>query len=127
MRLFTPVRRDYFYDNDGRAVISLIRKLIKLRKQLPQFKKADGYYFYNHYDNYLAKNILLFHRVYQNRCTMVALNFGDWDQNVPVQFPLPWNYTELLDGFENLENIEKGKEYWLKIPSNYARLWDRNV
>jgi hypothetical protein len=86
-------------------------------EEMPQFKTGE-YYFYNQYDNYLSKNILLFHRLYQNRCTMVALNFGDWEQSVPVRFPLPGDYTELLAGLESLDNIETGKEYWLKIPSN---------
>ena len=73
------MRWDYFYDPVGKAVITLVRKLIKLRRQQPQFRYGE-HFFYNHYENYQSKQVLLFHRKYSLHFSLVALNFSDYTQ-----------------------------------------------
>jgi maltooligosyltrehalose trehalohydrolase len=119
--LFRPVRWDYFYNPIGKSMIALIRKLIKIRRQV-QFRYGD-HFFYNHYDNYQSKNVLLFFRRSGNNFSLTALNFGDQEQQVPFIFPLSGNYREELHGQENLNGIFSGAECWLSIPSNYGRIW----
>jgi 1,4-alpha-glucan branching enzyme len=136
--LFRPVRWDYFYDRIGKTMISLVRKLIKLRKQ-PQFCSLndDTYYFHNHYAHYQSKGVLIFSRKHENHFSIVALNFGSDDQTVQFRFPddknfqLPeeysGNYREELHGKDypklNLKGITKDGEHQLEIPSNYGRIW----
>lgn len=124
--LFRPVRWDYFYDEIGKQVIGLVRKLIKLRRGLPQLLTGD-HFFYNHYDHYQSKEVLLFSRSSGRNFTLIALNFGDQDQRVPFTFPASGDYEEELHGKEddrlNLKEIVTGSDTWLLIPSNYGRIW----
>jgi len=120
--MFRPVRWDYFYDPIGKAVISVVRKLIKLRRQQPQFRYGE-HFFYNHYDLYQSKNVMLFSRKYGGNFSLIALNFGEQEQMVPFVFPYSGNYREELHGYENLKDIVYEVEYFLIVPSNYGRIW----
>lgn len=123
--MFRPVRWDYFYDSIGKNTITLVRKLVKLRRQ-SQFCYGS-HYFYNHYDRYLSKNVLLFSRSYDQQLSLIGLNFGDQDQTVPLAFPQGGDYREELHGTENpslnLKNIIQDQDSWITIPSNYGRIW----
>ncbi len=120
--LLRPVRWDYFYDPVGKRLVALVRKLTKLRHQGSQFRYGE-HYFYNHFDRYQSKSILLFSRWNDSAFSLVALNFSDADQIVPFWFPLDGNYREELHGLDNLCGIIALKQNWLKIPSNYGRIW----
>ncbi|HLP90678.1 MAG TPA: alpha-amylase family glycosyl hydrolase [Nostocaceae cyanobacterium] len=123
--LLRPVRWDYFYDSIGKNVIILMRKLIKLRRQQSQFTEGDNF-FYNNYDRYHSKNVLLFSRQNASKFSLIALNFGDSDQSVPFWFPIAGNYQEELHGENNLINVPSYSEYWINIPGNYGRIWTIN-
>ncbi|MBW4631561.1 MAG: alpha-amylase [Iphinoe sp. HA4291-MV1] len=120
--LFRPVRWDYFYDFVGNSLIALVRKLIQLRRQQSQFREGN-HFFYNNYDCYHSKNVLLFSRQHANKFSLVALNFGDSEQRVPFWFPIAGNYQEELHGQDNFINVPSLVEYWVTIPSNYGRIW----
>lgn len=120
--LFRPVRWDYFYDSIGKSAIALVRRLVKLRRQQLQFRHGS-HFFYNHFDRYQSKNVLLFSRQYQDAFSLVALNFSDTQQTVPFWFPISGNYQEELHGEHNLPDVPSYQEYWLTIPSNYGRIW----
>ncbi|MBD6615246.1 alpha-amlyase [Komarekiella sp. 'clone 1'] len=120
--LLRPVRWDYFYDAIGNSVIALVRKLIKLRKQRSLFTEGN-HFFYNNYERYHSKNVLLFSRQHANQFSLVALNFGETDQSVPFWFPIAGDYQEELHGENNLIGVPSYSEYWLNIPKNYGRIW----
>jgi glycosidase len=82
----------------------LVRKLVKLRRQQTQFRNGN-HFFYNHYDRYHSKNVLLFSRQYGDTFSLVALNFSDSDQSVPFWFPISGNYQEELHGENNLSGV----------------------
>nr|CBH39169.1 hypothetical protein containing alpha amylase C-terminal all-beta domain [uncultured archaeon] len=120
--MFRPVRWDYFYDPIGRKVISLVRKLIKLRGQHPQFRYGE-HFFYYYYDRYQSRNVMLFSRKYGNNFSLIALNFGDQDRKVLFDLPFSGDYREELHGHDNLKGIVGGEGSWLTVPSNYGRIW----
>jgi maltooligosyltrehalose trehalohydrolase len=120
--LFRPVRWDYFYDPIGKNVIMLVRKLVKLRRQLLQLR-SGSHFFYNDYDRYQSKNVILFSRTDDNNFSLIALNFGDQEQTVPFDFPFSGDYREELHGYDGLKGIVAGEGSWLSIPSNYGRIW----
>jgi len=124
--LVRPVRWDYFYDPIGTSVVALVRKLLKLRREKPQFRDGN-YFFYNEYDRYQSKNVLLFSRQYGNSFSLVALNFGDAEQTVPFWFPISGDYHEEIDGQNNLIGVPSNVEYGLTIPSNYGRIWTKEI
>ena len=137
--LFRPVRWEYFYDEIGQKMISLVRKLIQLRGEQPQFRSLndDSYYFQNDYERCQSRGVLLVYRKFQEHCSLIALNFSDQDQTIKFQFPhphdfrLPTGYSghwkEELHGKDrpslNLENMCVWQERNLTIPSNYGRIW----
>lgn len=123
--LFRPVRWDYFYDSIGKRTVTMVRSLTRLRRDSPQFRGGD-HFFYNHHDRYQSKNVLLFSRRLGNRYSLVALNFGDQEQWVPFTFPLNGNYREELHGEDNLNGVANTEERWLRIPGNYGRIWTVN-
>lgn len=120
--LFRPVRWDYFYDKVGKSTVNLVRKLSQIRKEKSQFRQGQ-YYFYNHYDNYISKNVLLFSREHNGNFSLVGLNFSDEDQEVYFPFPKSGKYREELHELDNLDNVIAGSECKLNIPSNYGKVW----
>lgn len=121
--LFRPVRWDYFYDPVGRSTIELVRKLIALRRQLPQLRRGD-HFFWNDAARYQERDVLLFSRRIGDDVTVIALNFGDQDQTVPFTFALGGKYREELHGHD-LADVGAGEKRWLSVPSNYGRIWTR--
>jgi 1,4-alpha-glucan branching enzyme len=128
--LFRPVRWDYFYDSIGKSMVSLTRKLVRLRRDRTEFRRGQ-HYFYNHFDHYQSKNVLLFSRQCGSNFSLVALNFGDQQQSVPFTFPVGGDFQEALHGDEdgqlNLKGIASGDDLWLTVPSNYGRVWTSRV
>jgi 1,4-alpha-glucan branching enzyme len=119
--LFRPVRWDYFYDPVGKTVIWLVRRLLQIRGQA-QFRQGE-HYFYNDYDRYQSKGVLLFSRRTDQSFSLVALNFTDQDQSVLFGFPLSGDYLEELHGERNLTGFAADEERWVTIPSNYGCIW----
>jgi 1,4-alpha-glucan branching enzyme len=122
------VRWEYFYDKPGKGIISLVRKLLKLRKSMKHL--CDGEHFFFNDDQYSNAGVLLYCRYYPNtsQYTLVALNFTSSDKTVPFWFPLSGNYEECLHGSVenslNLFGITAYQKTDLVIPSNYARIWN---
>lgn len=119
--LFRPVRWDYFYDPIGKAAITLVRKLVALRNQLPQLRRGE-HFFYNDPARYQDHQVLVFARRLGGDFTIIALNFGEEDQTVPFAFEVGGNYREELHGHD-LTDVLAGQERWLAVPSNYGRIW----
>jgi 1,4-alpha-glucan branching enzyme len=119
--LFRPVRWDYFYDQVGKSTIALIRNLIKIRKQNNQLRYGESY-FYNDYNNLQSRNILVFHRKYDQNFSLILLNFSDQDQTVPFTFNVPGNYSDELLGYESLGKITAGEIRNINVYSNYGRI-----
>ncbi len=124
--MFRPVRWDYFYDQPGQKVIALVRKLVRLRKDLVQLRRG-AHYFYNDYQAYQSRNVLLFSRCLDENFTLVAINFGRDDQVISFAFPQGGNYLEELHGRDNLSGVQAGVPRDIVVPSNYGRIWSRKV
>ncbi len=118
--MFRPVRWDYFYDPIGKRMVSLVRRLIKMRHQ-PQFQRGK-HIFYNDRDRYQSKGVLIFSREDENHFSLVALNFTDHDKQADFQFPFSGDYVEELHGFDNLKDVVAGAWTSFVVPSNYGRV-----
>jgi len=124
--MLRPVRWDYFYDEIGRRVVSLVRRLLALRRNSREFR-SGAYFFYNESERYQAQSVLLFSRYENERFSLVALNFGDVERTVPFWFPMSGDYIEQLH--DNPEDrrlaVAALTEQELTIPGNYGRVWSR--
>lgn len=119
-----PVRWDFFYDEHGRSVLGLVRKLLALRNRSAWIRGGD-HYFYNHWERYQSKGCLLFSRSDGAHFSLVALNFSEQEQRVPFWFPTGGDYREELHGLDNLDDVVAGQARWLTLPGNYGRIWTR--
>lgn len=120
--LFRPVRWDYFYDDAGQQLIRLMRKLLGLRNNSPHFRNGE-HFFYNEWDRYQSKGVMLFSRYSTSAFSLIALNFSDYDQTVPFWFPIDGDYQEELNGLDNQTGVKALMERNLIVPSNYGRIW----
>jgi 1,4-alpha-glucan branching enzyme len=122
--LFRPVRWDYFYDEAGRATVSLVRRLTALRRERQELRRGT-YYFYNDDARYQYRGLLLFSREDAGRFTLVALNFSGSEQTVPFWFPIAGNYAEQLHGRvpDALPGVPAWAERQITVPGNYGRIW----
>jgi len=119
--VYRPVRWDYFYDEVGRSVVSLVRRLIAMRNRVPHLR-GGSHFFFNDFGRYQSKKLLMYSRSSESGYSLVALNFGDQDQTVPFTFARGGLYREELHG-QDLGQVAAGQEKWLTIPSNYGRVW----
>jgi 1,4-alpha-glucan branching enzyme len=120
--LFRPVHWDYFYDDFGQNLIRLFRKVLALRKKREHFRTGN-HFFYNDWQQYQSKGLMLFSRYNSHAFSLIALNFSDQDQTVPFWFPKDGNYAEELHGLDNKTSVTAGTEQALAVPSNYGRIW----
>jgi maltooligosyltrehalose trehalohydrolase len=121
--LLRALRWDFFYDAAGQRLVQLVRKLLRIRRNRPQLR-GGAYYFFNDWNRYLSKGLLLFARYDAPAYTLVAINIGDTDQTVPFWFPIAGNYVEELHGGDvNLSGIVPLQEPFLTVPSHYGRIW----
>lgn len=121
--LLRSLRWDFFYDSPGQRLVQLVRKLLRIRHDRPQIRRGS-YFFFNDWERYLARRVLLFARYSGPQYTLIAINTGDSDQTVPFWFPIGGDYSEELHGGElGLKGIVPLQQTSLTIPSHYGRIW----
>lgn len=120
--LYRPVRWNYFYDNDGRPVMRLVRKLTRIRRAGAQF--TDGqHFFYNDYNNFNSRGLLAFSRQLGSTFSLVVVNFTDQQQTTSFAFPISGSYTEQIEGAQNLAGVVANAPQTISVPSNYGCIW----
>jgi 1,4-alpha-glucan branching enzyme len=121
--LLRPLRWDFFYDDSGRPIVSLVRRLLRIRR-LRDHIRLGTYFFFNDWDRYQRLGVMLFARYDGVQYTLVAVNVGDTDQSVPFWFPIAGDYVEELHGGAlDLKSVPALQMVWLNIPSHYGRIW----
>jgi 1,4-alpha-glucan branching enzyme len=121
--LLRPLRWDYFYDGSGQPIVTLVRKLLRIRRERAHIRSGT-YFFFNDWDRYQSRGVLIFARYEGAHYTLVAINTSDVEQSVPFWFPIAGKYIEELHGGDlNLDNIPVLQEVALRIPSHYGRIW----
>jgi maltooligosyltrehalose trehalohydrolase len=120
--VYRPIRWNYFYDNDGRPIIRLVRKLTKIRRSGTQF--SDGqHYFYNEYDNFNSKGLLAFSRDDGTTFSLIVVNFTNQEQTTGFAFPKSGTYTEQIEGVRDLVGVVANVTHPISVPSNYGCIW----
>jgi 1,4-alpha-glucan branching enzyme len=121
--LLRPLRWDFFYDTAGQGIVTLVRRLLRIRRNRPQIRNG-AYYFFNDPDRYQSRSVLMFARYAGASYTLVALNVGDVEQSVPFWFPVAGDYVEELHGGAlDLHGIVALQAVSLTIPPHYGRIW----
>lgn len=122
-RLFRPLRWEYATDAIGQRLSRLVRRLIRIRRGGGQFREGS-HFFYDDYELYQSRGLLLFSRQSGTRFSLVALNFTDQTQTTGFAFPTSGNYKEELENGA-LIGVKAGVHHALTIPANYGCVWSR--
>ena len=85
--LLRALRWDYFYDGSGQPIVTLIRKLLRIRRKRAHIRQGT-YFFFNDWDRYQRSGVLMFARYEGTAYTLIGVNTGDTDQTVPFWFPV---------------------------------------
>jgi hypothetical protein len=117
-----PVRWEFFYDQAGRGLIGLYRKLAALRRDVSPVRRGS-FYFHNNWDECQSRGALLFSREDAEGYLLAAVNFTDQDINTRFWFSSAGNYREVLHGRDNLTDLPENAPISITIPSNYGRVW----
>jgi maltooligosyltrehalose trehalohydrolase len=116
-----PMQWELFYDDYGRGILTLVRKLTRIRRGAGELQHGD-YFFYNDWDKYQSQGVLLFSRSTAIGFCLVALNFTDEQKSISFSFSRAGSYVELLHGQDNF-SVAAGDQRWLTVPGNYGRIW----
>ena len=119
--LLRPMPWELFYDDYGRGILRLVRKLTRVRRENPELQTGD-YFFFNDWDKYQSRGVLLFSRSTNNGFSLIALNFTGDEATVPFMFSRAGSYIERLHGQDNF-TVSRGEERPVTIPGNYGRIW----
>ena len=122
--LLRPLRWDFFYDDSGRSTI-VARPQAAAHPACAQHSARGTLFFFNDWDRYQSRGVLLFARYDGARYTLVAVNTGDTDQTVPFWFPIAGDYVEELHGGGLDLKRRALQEVALTIPSHYGRIWTK--
>ena len=120
--VYRPMRWNYFYDNDGQPIIRLVRKLMKIRLTGDQFSEGQ-HFFYNDYGDFNSKGLLAFSRQNGNIFSLVVVNFTSQQQSTSFTFPISGDYTEQIEGTQDLVGVVAGVTQKISVPSNYGCIW----
>ncbi len=123
-----PVRWELFYDEAGQGMIRLVRALSALRRDHEIFRRGE-YFFYNNWDAYQSKGVLVFSRSKDAGHAVAALNFTDSDIDISLGFPAAGDYKECLSKQSslNLVGVAEDTPITLTVPSNYGRIYLRQI
>ena len=121
VKLLRPMRWEYFYDGSGKPLVTLVRKLTKIRQAGEQFRRG-AHYFESTPVLYENNGLLLFARWTPDRYSLVALNFTDADVRTVFWFPIAGTYLEELEGGK-LYGVATNVPTPITVPSNYGCIW----
>lgn len=123
IKIFRETRWDYFYDDIGRITLKLIRKLIKIRRSNPEILSiSDNSFYYLDEEIHKKSGVMVFERRLDDRICIIAINFSDENQIIPINFVRPGRYVEELRNSE-LFSINGHEIIDKEIPSNYGCIW----
>jgi maltooligosyltrehalose trehalohydrolase len=124
VRLFRPLHWEYYYDTPGSEIRKLIRTLLRIRRGNVELRRGT---FELRPEQTDAPSVLMFTRRFDNRVTLVTVNFSNTDQDVYLKFPLDGDYVERLHGFpeDELTGVRAVAKLRYRLPSNYGRIWSR--
>ena len=116
-----PMPWELFYDDYGRGILRLVRKLTAIRRTHAQFT-SGSHYFHNDWNTYQSKGALLFSRYNAQKLSLVALNFSEADLWLPFAFDRSGLAVEALHNEDNFQ-VTAGEQCWLHVPKHYGRIW----
>ncbi len=130
------LRRDthweYFYDNQGAALIRVYRRLGQLRRTVRALRSRESYYYY--LQSLQGTQVIAYHRHapaadgQPDEYAMVFLNFADTAGTIGVPFPRAGNWQEMIDADLRVQTVavaNDGDVQSVTVPPNYGMVYVR--
>jgi 1,4-alpha-glucan branching enzyme len=130
------LRRDthweYFYDDNGSALIRLYRRLGQLRRNNRCLRSRESFYYFQ--QSLQGNRVIAYHRHAgavngkPEGFAMVLLNFDDATRTISLPFPKAGTWREMLDA--DVRSLEiavgaDGDQQSITVPSNYGMVFIR--
>lgn len=122
VEIHRPVRWELFYDEVGKAMIRLVRELLKIRNAHPIFRRGQ-FHFHNDWQQWLQHGLLLYSRWDSSHYALVALNMTDRDLTTQFWFPVTGSYSNKLAPYGTLQVAHANSPTSFTVPSNYGAVW----
>ncbi|WP_164929324.1 alpha-amylase family glycosyl hydrolase [Gloeobacter violaceus] len=121
---------EFFYDEQGRALVRLYRILAKLRRQCPALRSRESFYF-NEQSRPGDGVIAYLRRTPEDadaQVAVVCLNFSDSPHQIWLPFPSTGTYREQIDAASanptyDIDVAVAGEFHKVEIPANYGRIY----
>jgi 1,4-alpha-glucan branching enzyme len=124
-----PLHWEYFYDQEGKALVRLHRILGGLRRSRRALN-ARGFFYYLNLQEHLDQGVVAYRREADPapgqaaERLVVALNFSDRDADVWIPFPAAGQWAERIDGTSSVQVAAGGQGARVRIPSNYGAVYE---
>ncbi|HVS38862.1 MAG TPA: alpha-amylase family glycosyl hydrolase [Gemmataceae bacterium] len=123
---------EYFYDDQGQALIRVYRRLGRLRRACRALRGRQTFY-YNQNSDLTGRAIAYSRRAPASgaapeEAAVVFLNFSDVERTLSVPFPVAGVYREMLDddvraSHLDLTVVNAGDVHAATIPANYGQVF----
>lgn len=127
-----PLHWEYFYDEPGRVLVNLYRRLGALRRRLRALG-SRGYFYYQDDARHREQGVIAFRRrvdgngEHLSEDVLVLINFSDRSASVWSAFPRAGVWTEQLDkdfsAAVTIEVASDGEWHEVRVPSNYGAIF----
>jgi 1,4-alpha-glucan branching enzyme len=124
-----PLHWEYFYDQEGKALIRLHRILGTLRRSRRALN-ARGFFYYFNLQEHLDQGVVAYRREADPapgqaaERLVVALNFFDRDADVWIPFPAAGQWADRIDGTSSVQVAPGGQGARVRISSNYGAVYE---
>lgn len=120
-----PLHWEFFYEEGGRQLVNLYRRLGQLRKSLACLRSNQAYYYYQH--SMPQYGLAVYSRISQDANepdAMVLLNFGADEGVLHVPFPKVGAWEEQLNGDNEIIQVtDTASTIAVNISSHYGKLF----
>ena len=115
--LLRPVNWDYFYDDAGRSLVGLVRRLLRVRRSRVELRSGSHWYT----PTWQHDDVMIFSRGLGGQTSVIVVNFADDDVEVSFSFPEHGSWLDRLAGDVLIVNEPRPTSF--VVPSNYGRVW----
>ncbi|MCG8684753.1 MAG: alpha-amylase family glycosyl hydrolase, partial [Desulfobacterales bacterium] len=125
-RVLAPRRLhwNYFYEENGRNLVNLYRKLGQLRKKYPALRSRSSYFYFDKSD--LNHGVVAYLRKATNgagdKNVLVLINFNEYEHQINLA-PGNGTWEEQLVSTQDKIKITGNQEWKFTIPSNYGKIY----
>jgi 1,4-alpha-glucan branching enzyme len=119
-----PLHWEYFYDQAGKALVRLYRRLGDIRHAHRALGSRGDFYYFDD-DNHRQNGLIAYRRQDADASLIIVLNYSDAEQEAWIPWPRPGTWIEQIDRTSQLQIAQAGDWASVRVPSNYGGVYLR--